>query len=114
MQLPRCSSYEAFALRMGVALRLGEYMLCTDAQHEQRLTKEEETAVIQAMGGEVRAGGYYKCTCGFIYAVGQCGGPMQQAACPKCGSVIGGLQHRLASGNEHAGFDGAKEPAWPQ
>ena len=114
MQLPKCASYEAFASRMGIALRLGEYMLRTDAQIQQRLTKEEEQAVIRALGGEIRAGGYYKCGCGYIYAVGECGGPMQQAACPKCGNTIGGLQHRLAAGNEHAGFDGAGAAAWPQ
>lgn len=66
------------------------------------------------MGGEIRAGGYYKCTCGYVYAVGESGGPMQQAACPRCGHAIGGLQHRLADGNEHAAFDGARNAAWPQ
>ena len=114
MQLPNCASYSAFASRMGIALRLGEYMLRTDAQNQQRLTREEEQNVIRAMDGDVRAGGYYKCGCGYIYAVGECGGPMQQAACPKCGKTIGGLQHRLANGNEHANFDGAGEAAWPQ
>ena len=114
MQLPKCVSYEAFASRMGVALRLGEYMLRTDAQNQQRLTKEDEQAIIRAMAGEVRAGGYYRCSCGYIYAVGECGGPMQQAACPGCGNTIGGLQHRLAAGNEHARFDGARAAAWPQ
>ena len=61
MQLPKCTSFEAFASRMAVALRLGEYALRTDVQNEQRLTREEEQAVIRAMGGEVRAGGYYRC-----------------------------------------------------
>ena len=89
-------------------------MLRTDAQNEQRLTREEEQGVIRAMGGEVRAGGYYKCGCGYIYAVGECGGPMQQAACPGCGNTIGGLQHRLAAGNAHAEFDGTNGAAWPQ
>ena len=89
MQLPKCASYEAFMSRMGTALRLGEYAFRTDAQHEQRLSQEEETAVIRA-------------------------GPMQQAACPRCGNAIGGLQHRLAAGNEHACFDGARDPAWQQ
>ena len=114
MQLPKCATFEIFASRMSTALRLGEYALRTDAQNEQRLTREEEQAVIRAMGGEVRAGGYYRCACGYIYAVGECGGPMQQAACPRCGNVIGGLQHRLATGNQHAAFDGAANAAWPQ
>ena len=114
MQLPACASYNVFASRMNAVLRLGEYMMRTDAQHEQRLAREEERAVTQAMNGEIRPGGYYKCGCGYIYAIGECGGPMQQATCPGCGSNIGGTSHRLAGGNAHAGFDGARAPAWPQ
>ena len=59
MQLPACASYDVFASRMNAALRLGEYMMRSDAQHEQRLTREEERAVAQAMNGEIRPGGYY-------------------------------------------------------
>ena len=114
MQLPKCATFEAFASRMAIALRLGEYALRRDVQNEQRLTREEEQAVMRAMGGEIRAGGYYRCACGYIYAVGECGGPMQQANCPRCGSTIGGQQHRLAAGNQHAAFDGAAAAAWPQ
>ncbi len=114
MQLPQCTSFEAFASRMGVALRLGEYMSRTGTQNEQRLTKEEERAVVAAMGVEIRAGGYYCCTCGYIYAVGECGGPMQRAPCPKCGNNIGGQQHRLEVGNQHVALDGAGAAAWPQ
>ncbi len=114
MQLPQCASFEAFASRMGVALRLGEYMSRTGTQNEQRLTREEERAVAAAMRGEIRAGGYYRCTCGYIYAVGECGGPMQRAPCRKCGNNIGGQQHRLEAGNHHVALDGAGAAAWPQ
>ncbi|DBB10654.1 TPA: NFX1-type zinc finger-containing protein 1 [Trebouxia sp. C0006] len=114
MQLPACASYDVFASRMNAALRLGEYMMRTIAQHEQRLTREEERAVAQAMGGEIRPGGYYNCGCGYVYAIGECGGPMQQATCPGCGSSVGGASHRSAGRNAHAGFDGARAPAWPQ
>ncbi len=95
MQLPACASYQVFASRMNAALRLGEYLMRTDAQHEQRLTREEERAVAQAMDGDIRPGGQYKCGCGYIYAIGECGGHMQQASCPGCGSNIGGASHRL-------------------
>ena len=47
MQLPVCASYDVFAARMNAAFRLGEYMMRTDAQHEERLTREEERAVAQ-------------------------------------------------------------------
>lgn len=57
MQLLKHASYEAFASSMGSALCLGEYMLCTDVQNEQRLTREDEQAVLMAMGGDVRVGG---------------------------------------------------------
>ena len=57
MQLPQCTSFEAFASRMGVALRLGENMSRTGAQNEQRLTRDEERAVVAALGGEPGAGG---------------------------------------------------------
>ena len=114
MQLPQCASFEAFASRMGVALRLGEYMSRTGTQNEQRLTREEERAVVAAMGGEIRAGGYYRCVCGYIYTVGECGGPLQRAPCPRCGKNIGGQQHRLEAGNQHVALDGAAAAAWPQ
>jgi len=86
----------------------------TGTQNEKRLTREEERAVVAAMGGEIRAGGNYRCTCGYIYAVGECGGPMQRAPCPMCGNNIGGQQHRLEAGNQHVALDGAGAAAWPQ
>ena len=39
------------------------------------------------------------------------GGPMQRAFCPKRQRNIGGTQHRLQAGNQHAGLDGARDPA---
>ena len=114
MQLPKCSSFESFASRMAMGLRLGEYMSRTDAQNDERLSQEELKSVIGAMGGDIRAGGYYQCICGYPYAVGECGGPMQRAPCPKCQRNIGGGQHRLEAGNRPAGLDGAQGPAWPQ
>lgn len=114
MQLPQCNSYEIFANRMALALRLGDYFSRTDAQQGQRMTQAEKQAVITAMRGEIRAGGYYRCVCGYIYTVGECGGPMERAACPRCGHAIGGQQHRLEGGNAHVAFDGAGQAAWPQ
>jgi hypothetical protein len=37
--------------------------------------------------------------CGFMYGIGDCGGAMQEVACPGCDGVIGGNNHRLADGN---------------
>lgn len=72
LQLPICATYEIFAARVAGALRMGEHYSRTEAQQDQRLSQAEEQAVIAAMQGEIRAGGYYRCA----YTVGECGGPM--------------------------------------
>ena len=41
----------------------------------------------------------YTCRCGFRYAVGECGQPMEQRRCPGCNQQIGGREHRPAAGN---------------
>ena len=46
IQLPVCASFESFASRMAVSLRLGEYMSRSDAQNEERLSQEESKGVI--------------------------------------------------------------------
>ncbi|KAL3146447.1 NFX1-type zinc finger-containing protein 1 [Trebouxia sp. C0010 RCD-2024] len=114
MQLPKCPSLDSFASRMAVLLRLGDYMSHTEAQREDRLSQEDLRDVIGARGGESRAGVYYRCVCGYPYAVVECGGPIQRAPCARCQRNIGGEQHRLQAGNQPAGLDGAQGPAWPQ
>eukprot|EP00899_Mesostigma_viride_P017736 jgi/Mesvir1/25964/Mv20952-RA.3 len=109
-----CPDYTIFQARMHRALRAGEYGVRTDAQQEERLAKEEMDAVVGAMRGQVRAGGWYRCPNGHPYAIGDCGGAMQEARCPTCGSAIGGGQHRLRADNQNAlEIDGAAAPAWP-
>lgn len=50
---------------------------------------------------------------GHIYAIGECGGAMEESQCPDCGSAIGGTQHRLLQGNAVATeMDGAQRGAW--
>ena len=44
---------------------------------------------------------WYTCSKGHIYAIGDCGQPMQQAKCDTCGEVIGGQGHRFAAGAGH-------------
>ena len=77
------------------------------------LTKEEKDMVIKAIG--LRAGHWYKCPNGHVYAIGDCGGATEQSKCPDCNATIGGTQHRLAQGNAHAGeFDGSRHAAWSE
>ncbi len=57
---------------------------------------------------------------GHPFAIGECGGAMQEAQCPECRmeghqTRIGGQHHRLVEGNVMAAeMDGATAPAWPQ
>ncbi|XP_078363996.1 uncharacterized protein LOC144648252 [Oculina patagonica] len=60
-------------------------------------------------------GHWYKCPNGHIYAIGDCGGAMEQMSCPEagCGAIIGGRHHTLAQGNVVVTeIDGAKYGAW--
>ncbi len=50
----------------------------------------------------MHAGAWYQCQQGHIYTIGDCGGAMEESNCPECGSVIGGLQHRIHESNSSA------------
>ena len=79
----------------------------------QILSKEEKEMVIKAM--DLSAGHWYKCPNGHVYAIGECGGAMQESRCPECNATIGGTNHSLAQGNAHAGdFDGSRHAAWSE
>ena len=43
---------------------------------------------------------WYKCPNGHLYAVGECGRPMEESRCPECGSRIGGIDHIPAMNND--------------
>ena len=69
--------------------------------------------IIKAVG--FRKGHWYKCKNGHFYTIGECGGAMQESKCPECKETIGGTNHRLAEGNQHAGeFDGSRHAAWSE
>ena len=53
--------------------------------------------IVRAMG--LSRGHWYKCRCGFVYCIGNCGGAAQIASCPRCDGSIGGENHRLVEGN---------------
>ena len=77
------------------------------------LTQEERQMIIKAV--EAKEGSWYKCENGHYYQIGECGGAMEKSICPECKEEIGGGQHRLAEGNEHAGeFDGSSHAAWSE
>uniref|UniRef100_A0A8C2J0P8 Zinc finger, NFX1-type containing 1 n=1 Tax=Cyprinus carpio TaxID=7962 RepID=A0A8C2J0P8_CYPCA len=50
---------------------------------------------------------------GHVYAIGECGGAMEQSKCPECDAAIGGTNHNLIQGNAVATeMDGAEHAAW--
>ncbi|XP_046361756.2 NFX1-type zinc finger-containing protein 1-like isoform X1 [Haliotis rufescens] len=76
------------------------------------ITDEERIMVLQAMGFSQK-GHWYKCKKGHVYAIGECGGAMQESKCPECAETIGGARHQLRGDNSLATeMDGAQFAAW--
>lgn len=95
-----------------VKIRVENLFLQLSKLVQVELSKEEKAMIVAAMG--LGKGHWYNCPNGHVYAIGECGGPMQKAKCPECKADIGGQGHRLESGNAHAGhMDGSQQPAWP-
>lgn len=50
-----------------------------------------------------------------MYAIGDCGGAMEEAECPECSEKICGERHHLREDNTLASeMDGAKYSAWSE
>ncbi|GJP61447.1 hypothetical protein CLOP_g18608 [Closterium sp. NIES-67] len=64
------------------------------------LTEREKEEVYRAM--DLGGGHWYRCRNGHVYAIGECGGAMQESSCPECGEVVGGSSHVLREGNTSA------------
>lgn len=78
-----------------------------------KITDAERRQIVKAMG--FTKGHWFKCPNGHIYAVGDCGGPMEKSKCNECGATIGGQSHQLVANNSLAGeMDGAAFPAWSE
>lgn len=60
-------------------------------------TPSDETTTI--FGALNEAATRYRCSCGFFYVVGNCGGPMQEGTCPQCKNKIGGVNHQPHANN---------------
>lgn len=75
------------------------------------ISEEERQKIVTAMG--MSQGHWFKCPQGHIYAIGECGGAMEESDCPECGSRVGGTNHRLLETNALASeMDGATAPAY--
>ena len=66
----------------------------------ESLTPEERVMIVKAMN--FSQGHWYKCPNGHIYAIGDCGGAMEERRCPDCDAIIGGTRHTLVRGNQVA------------
>lgn len=72
------------------------------------LSVEEKKMICDVMGkycsGGTTVGHFFKCGNGHIYIITECGGAQQQTRCPVngCGLAIGGLNYRLAAGQQLA------------
>eukprot|EP01029_Cantina_marsupialis_P012715 TRINITY_DN2803_c0_g2_i1.p1 TRINITY_DN2803_c0_g2~~TRINITY_DN2803_c0_g2_i1.p1 ORF type:complete len:592 (+),score=165.43 TRINITY_DN2803_c0_g2_i1:76-1776(+) len=74
-------------------------------------TKAFKRSIIEAIG--LPKGHWYKCPNGHVYCIDACGGAMEKSHCIECGASIGGDNHVLTSGNQHAGeFDESNQAAW--
>ncbi|KAG1963351.1 NFX1-type zinc finger-containing protein 1 [Pimephales promelas] len=75
------------------------------------ITDDERVMILKAIG--LNKGHWYKCPNGHVYAIGECGGAMEQSKCPECNADIGGTNHTLLQGNDVASeMDGAQHAAW--
>jgi len=75
------------------------------------LSDKERLKIVAAIG--LDKGHWYKCPNGHYYCIADCGGAVETSKCPDCNKTIGGTQHQLASGNQHAPeMDDSEYPAW--
>lgn len=57
-------------------------------KHDGRAFKE---MLVKATG--LSSGHWFECPNGHLYAIGECGGAVEESKCPECGSKIGGTRH---------------------
>lgn len=73
--------------------------------------KDELSLIIEAIG--LPRGNWNKCQNGHYYVIADCGGAMETSSCPDCQAVIGGKNHLLIGGNQHASELGGQN-TWDQ
>lgn len=79
---------------------------------KQKAFEIERKKIVKVIG--LSKGHWFKCANGHYYAIGECGGAMQQSQCIECKVPVGGGSHRLLPGNSLATeIDGATRPAYP-
>jgi hypothetical protein len=75
------------------------------------ISDREKKEILRAM--DFSKGHWYKCPNGHVYAIGECGGAVEESKCNECGAKIGGRNHALLNDNAVATeMDGATVGAW--
>jgi len=75
------------------------------------ISESEKIEIVKAMG--FSQGHWFKCKNGHIFAIGECGGAMEESKCNECGAQIGGSSHRLLADNSIAQeMDGSRHSAY--
>ena len=79
--------------------RLKELMekMAKKLQTGLRMNEKERQEIVKALG--LAQGHWFKCRNGHFYAVGECGGAIQESKCNECGARIGGGNHGLLADN---------------
>ncbi|KAJ8523127.1 hypothetical protein ONZ45_g408 [Pleurotus djamor] len=65
------------------------------------LSRDEQVEIVRALNFS-HTGHFYNCPNGHTFVITECGGAMQRATCPECGSPIGGSDHTLDASNTRA------------
>jgi len=81
--------------------------LSTEAQ--QRRIEEIQAALRLVLPNSSH---WFRCSNGHYYAIGECGGAMEESRCPDCGELIGGTQHTLAASSRPAFELGSRGSQW--
>ena len=55
------------------------------------ISEDEKQMIIKATS--LSGGHWFECPNGHSYAIGECGGAMEESKCPECGAKIGGQSH---------------------
>jgi hypothetical protein len=65
--------------------------------------KAIKDAMVSGPGGlSSHSGHWYTCVNGHVFAIGECGMPMEEARCAECGARIGGRNHQMVAGMSRA------------
>ncbi|ESO06284.1 hypothetical protein HELRODRAFT_65033 [Helobdella robusta] len=77
------------------------------------ISQIERVQILQALS-DVHRGAWFECPNGHLYAIGDCGGAMEEGRCNECKAVIGGRSHALRADNRwNNEMDGSTSTAWP-